>query len=277
MYLICFEAALTCYLAGAVIYFIYIFFLRKILHRVGYSFLGAGFLFHTLFFLLNYLDLGYFPVVNFRQALSFFAWAVAGSYLLIQVRFNIRTLGSFIAPLCSLLMIWSWVLPASVVHIKPIYKSVWLTIHVSTIFLGNGIFAVAFVVAIMYLLQEHQIKIKKNGFFYRRLPSLSALDSMNYYCIMVGFPMLTLGMIAGSIYAQVALGAYWRWDPKEVWSLITWLLYAILTHQRLAVGWRGRRAAIISIIGFTVLLFSLAGVNFLVKGYHSFEVLEGVQ
>jgi ABC-type transport system involved in cytochrome c biogenesis permease subunit len=98
---------------------------------------------------------------------------------------------------------------------------------------------------------------------------------MNHYCIIIGFALLTVGMITGSIYAQVALGSYWRWDPKEVWSLITWILYAVLVHQRLTVGWRGRRAAVMSIIGFAVLLFSFVGVNFLLKGYHSFQGMGG--
>jgi len=275
MYLILSKAALVCYLAGTVIYFVFIAIQKKLLHRIGYIILASGFCLHTLFFILAYAHLSYFPVINFREALSFFAWAVAGSYLIMMLKFNIRVLGSFIAPLCGVLMIWSLVLPQAVTDIKPIFKSVWLTIHVATIFLGNGIFAVAFMSAIMYLLQERQIKTKKPGFFYRRLPSLTILDSMNYYCLMVGFPLLTLGMMTGSIYAQIALGTYWRWDPKEVWSLITWLLYAALLHERLTVGWRGKRAAIMSIVCFLVLLFSFMGVNFLLKGYHSFSKLGG--
>jgi ABC-type transport system involved in cytochrome c biogenesis permease subunit len=83
-----------------------------------------------------------------------------------------------------------------------------------------------------------------------------------------------LGMLSGSIFAQYTLGSFWRWDPKEVWSLITWLLYAALLHGRLVSGWRGRRSAMISIIGFLILIFSFLGVNYLVKGYHSFSAFE---
>ena len=275
MYQAGFNVAIACYLAGTVTYFLLIILRRQILHSLGYGFLAVGFAAHTLSFISGYVQRGYFPVIDFQEALSFFAWAIAGSYLGLQLKFNIRVLGSFVTPLCSVLMICSRALPQEIVVAKPLYKSVWLTLHVITIFLGNGIFAVAFVAAVMYLLQEHQIKTKKSGFFFHRLPSLGTLDSMNYYCIMVGFPLLTLGMITGSIYAQMALGTFWRWDPKEVWSLATWLLYAALLHERLTVGWRGRRTAIMAIAGFLVLLFSLLGVNFLLKGYHSFSSLGG--
>ena len=275
MLMISFTMAFISYLLGTTMYFVYIFNQNRQLHTIGTVLLGVGFFSHTVHFIAGYIMVGYFPVVNFRQALSMFAWAMAGSYLFSLLKFNMRALGSFISPLCTIAMIWSWALPDSVTYAKPIYKSVWLTLHVGTVFLGNGAFALAFVAAIMYLLQERHIKMKKQGFFFRRLPSLSTLDSLHNFCIMFGFPLLTVGIISGSIYAQIALGSYWSWDPKEVWSLISWLLYAVLVHQRITVGWRGRRAAIMSIIAFAVLVFSFSGINFLLKGYHSFETLEG--
>ncbi|RLC00635.1 MAG: c-type cytochrome biogenesis protein CcsB, partial [Deltaproteobacteria bacterium] len=112
------------------------------------------------------------------------------------------------------------------------------------------------------------IKNKNHGFFFRRLPSLELLDSTGYTCIISGFAMLTLGLITGFLYAKLIWGRLWSWDPKEVWSGITWLLYAALLHGRFALGWRGRKAAIISVIGFVVLLFTFLGVNFLLEGHH---------
>ena len=153
-------------------------------------------------------------------------------------------------------------------------QNVWLTVHIVFIFAGNGVFAIAFLAGIMYLIQERQIKSKQLGLLYHRLPALEILDALNYNSLILGFPLLTLGMLSGSIFAQYTLGTFWRWDPKEVWSLITWLLYAALLHGRLVSGWRGRRSAMISIIGFLVLIFSFLGVNFLVKGYHSFSAFE---
>ncbi|MDZ7699343.1 MAG: cytochrome c biogenesis protein CcsA [Deltaproteobacteria bacterium] len=143
-----------------------------------------------------------------------------------------------------------------------------------TIFVGDGLLAIAFLAAVMYLIQENQIKRKRLGAIYSRLPSLATLDQINYYAILYGFPFLTIGMITGSVYAQYALGSYWRWDPKEVWSLISWLFYAALLHERLAVGWQGRRAAVMSIVCFLVLIFTFIGVSLLMGGYHSFSSLE---
>ena len=106
--------------------------------------------------------------------------------------------------------------------------------------------------------------------FYKRLPSLEALDQLNSHCLAVGFPLLTLGMITGSIWSKQTWGMYWQWDPKETWSLVTWFFYAALLHQRFTVGWRGRREAIMAIIGFLAILFTLWGVTYLLGGIHSY-------
>jgi cytochrome c-type biogenesis protein CcsB len=157
-----------------------------------------------------------------------------------------------------------------IVPLPPALKSAWLTVHASIAIMANGFLALAFCGGIMYLLQERELKKKRFGLFYTRLPSLDALDNLNNHCLAVGFPLLTLGIITGSIWAKQAWGAYWQWDPKETWSLITWLLYAALLHQRFTVGWRGRRAAIMTIIGFLAAMFTLWGVTYLLGGAHSY-------
>jgi cytochrome c-type biogenesis protein CcsB len=143
-----------------------------------------------------------------------------------------------------------------------------LILHVTVIFVGEAGFALACGLGILYLLQENAIKTKKQRFFFRRLPSLDKLDSGGYTCMVIGFTMLTLGLITGFVYAKSIWGRFWSWDPKEVWSGITWLFYAVLLHQRLTVGWRGRRSAIMAIIGFAVLVFTFLGVNLLMEGHH---------
>jgi cytochrome c-type biogenesis protein CcsB len=138
-------------------------------------------------------------------------------------------------------------------------------------FLGNAIFTLTFCCSVMYLIQEHQLKSKKMGAITQRLPSLKVLDDLSYQSLTFGFPLLTLGIITGAIWADYAWGRYWNWDPKETWSLITWLLYAALLHQRLTVGWRGRKAAIMAIIGFMAVLFTFLGVNLLLPGLHAYS------
>jgi len=179
-------------------------------------------------------------------------------------------LGSFAAPLAAFFMTISFAVPGIQTPVKPIFKSLWLTLHVGTAFVGNALLAISCLAAVMYLIQERQIKQKRFGAFYGRLPALATLDNINHYAILYGFPFLTVGMIAGSVYAQFALGVYWQWDPKEVWSLISWLFYAALIHERLAVGWQGRKAAIMSIVCFSLLIFTFLGVSLLMGGYHSF-------
>jgi cytochrome c-type biogenesis protein CcsB len=235
--------------------------------------LFAGFIFHTLFLVSRYYYLGVAPVISLKSSLSFFAWCITGVYLIFHMRFRLRVLGSFVAPLTAVLMIISSVIPGVESGVNPILRSVWFLIHVVTIFIGNGIFAITFISAVMYLIQEGQIKRKTLGSFYKRLPSLEILDSINHHSVLYGFPFLTIGMITGAIYAQNALGSYWRWDPKEVWTLITWLGYAMLLHERLAVGWRGRRAAIMSIICFSMLIFTFLAGSLWLSSYHTFRNL----
>lgn len=252
-------------------FIVYLIKQRKWMFRFSYWLLVAGFAFHTIFLGLRYYSMGTAPILDLKSALSFFSWSIIFVYLIFQIKFRLMVLGSFVAPFSAFLMMISSAMPWAEVHVKPIFKSLWLTVHVGTIFIGDGLFALTFLAAIMYLIQERQIKQKRLGSFYERLPSLATLDDINYYALICGFLFLTVGMVLGSMYAQYALGAYWRWDPKETWSLITWLFYATLLHQRITVGWRGRRAAIMSIICFCILIFSFVGVSLLLGGYHSFD------
>lgn len=242
----------------------------KSVFRCSYWLMFSGFVFQTIFLAHQYYALGTMPVVTMKLSLAFFAWSIIGVYLLFQIKFRLMVLGSFVAPLAAFLMIISSSIPAAPETVPPVLKSIWLILHVFSMFLGDGIFAIAFIAAIMYLIQERQIKRKTRGNFFKRLPSLETLDSINHYSLIYGFTLLTIGMITGAIYAQYALGSYWRWDPKEVWSLVTWIAYAILLHERLAVGWRGRRAAYMSILCFMVLIFTFLGSSMWLSSYHSF-------
>jgi len=272
-----FYLALFLYLIATGGLIVYIVRQHRWIFVTSFWFLFAGFAFHTVFLVLRSVALGAIPVLDLKSAFSFFSWCVVFIYLLFHKRFGLMVLGAFAAPLASLLMIISSAMTWPTVPVSPLFKSSWLAIHVITIFLGDALFAMAFLAAAMYLIQERQIKRKNLGFMYKRLPSLATLDSINYHSLIYGFPLLTIGMITGSIYAQLGLGTYWQWDPKEVWSLITWLFYAALLHERLAVGWRGRRAAIMSIICFGLLLFTFIGAGLWMGGYHSFGSLGGRQ
>jgi cytochrome c-type biogenesis protein CcsB len=260
------------YAVGTVGYLIYVIRTEKAIHRIAYGFLLTGFLSHTIGLVMLVSQIRQMPVTTLPQTFSLFAWAIVGSYLAFQLKFNIRILGTFVSPLAVVFMLLSSAIPSQVIPNSKLFKSFWLTSHVATMFIGMAIFALAFCAGIMYLLQERQIKTKSFGLLYRRLPSLEVLDSLNYVCLTFGFPLITIGLISGFVYAGAVWSSFWHWDPKEVLSVVTWLIYAVLLHERLAVGWRGRRAAIMAIIGFSVILVTFVGTSVILKVHHSFKL-----
>ena len=200
---------------------------------------------------------------------------IVGFFLLMRSQYKVEVLGAFVSPLALLLIIWAAVLPKAIPTLPPALKSWWLPIHVTFAFVGDAIFAIAFCAGVIYLIQERLVKSKRAGGLSQRLPSLEVLDEINYRALTIGFPLLTIGIITGAVWAEYAWGSYWSWDPKETWSLITWLLYAALLHQRLRVGWRGKKAAIMAIVGFGAVLFTFLGVNLLLEGLHTYVQWSG--
>ena len=233
--------------------------------------LTGGFLLHLVMIIHRYVVAGHTPITNLHESLSFFSMAIVGVFLFFQRRFKVVVLGSFVTPIALLMLLLSTLFPMGIAQLNPALKSKWLAVHTIVAFLGYGAFAVAFGVAIVYLIQERFLKRKKLGGLFQRLPSLDTLDEINYRCLTFGFPLLTVAIITGAIWAETAWGTYWSWDPKETWSLITWFVYAALLHGRLTTGWRGRRAAWLSIAGFCVMLFTFLGVNLLLSGLHSYK------
>ncbi len=262
------TATLLLYMLSTAGYLIYLFLQKDYLQRLGYALLLAGFLCHTVIIVYGFVESGNIPVGNLRETLCLAGWAVAGVFLIIQYRYNIKILGIYAAPFIALIMVIVSHLPQDPAQTPTIFKSLWLITHVIVILVGEAAFALACGIGVLYLLQENAIKTKRHRFFFRRLPSLDLLDTVGYACIVIGFTMLTLGLITGFIYAKSVWGRFWSGDPKEVWAGITWLFYAVLLHERLTVGWRGRRSAIMAIIGFGVLLFTFLGVNLLMEGHH---------
>ncbi len=269
------KATALFYLVGALLYLYFVFTLNERSARLGRMFLLIGVALHGAGFAGRYASAGYTPITSLFESLSFSAFAIVCVFLAFELRYNLRVLGAFVAPLAFFFSLFAAFLPGEVLTLAPALNSYWLPVHVMLLFFGNAVFAVAFGAGIMYLLMERELKRKKLGPIFKRLPSLDVLDDINHRCLTIGFPLLTLGIITGSIWAEYAWGSYWSWDPKEVWSLITWLLYAALLHGRMTVGWRGRKAAILAIVGFCSVLFTFLGVNLLLPGLHTYTNLSG--
>jgi cytochrome c-type biogenesis protein CcsB len=218
-----------------------------------------------------HLGIGHAPLSNLYESLIFFAWTIVFLYLLIEWRTKNRSLGVFATPLAFLAMAYASYSPTISSRIQPLVpalKSNWLIAHVLTCFFGYAAFGLAFGLSLMYLLKKRE-KPEGSNVFIRILPESSILDDLNYQMVVIGFLLLTLGIITGSVWAPSAWGSYWSWDPKETWSLITWLVYAALLHSRMVRGWRGNKLALLSIIGFSCVLFTYFGVNYL-AGLHSY-------
>lgn len=256
------------YMTGTAGYFAYLFFQKDYLQKIGFGLLCFGFLFHSTSIALGFFRSGHIPVNNLNETLLIAAWAVVGVFLWVQYKYRLKILGVYAAPLAAFVMVMASQLSREPAQTKNIFNSFWFHIHILGVFIGEAAFALACGLGILYLIQEYAIKSKTHGFFYKRLPSLELLDLTGYACIIIGFILLTLGLITGFVYAESLWGRLWSWDPKEIWSGITWLIYAALLHQRMTVGWKGRKSAIMAIIGFMVILFTFFGVNFLLKGHH---------
>ncbi len=273
--LLLFKATLLIYFMSTILYLISVISRRDKMAIYAKWVLVGGFALHCLTIFARWLITEITPVASFHESLSFFALTLVGIFLLFDLRYRTPILGAFVCPIALVLMIGGTVAPRQPIAPNPILDSWWFPIHVTLAFLGHAVFAIAGIAGVMYLLQERMLKSKKfSGLFYR-LPSLDVLDSINYKCLTFGFPLMTMGIISGAIWANSAWGGYWRWDPKETWALITWFLYAALLHGRLTVGWRGRRAAIFAIIGFLCLLFTFFGVNMFLSGVHTFSDFTG--
>ncbi|MFH0729682.1 MAG: c-type cytochrome biogenesis protein CcsB [Pseudomonadota bacterium] len=219
------------------------------------------------------LGIGHAPLSNLYESLVFFACTIVVLYLFLERRHLNRILGVFAAPIAFLAMAYASLAPGINDQIQPLIpalKSNWLIAHVITCFIGYAAFAVAFGIGLMFLVKQRDSK--NTGPFLSLFPPLDTLDELILQLVKFGFLFLTVGIITGAVWANSAWGRYWGWDPKETWSLVTWLVYAAMLHFRIFLSWRGKVFAIFSIIGFLAVLFTYFGVNYL-PGLHSYGVI----
>jgi cytochrome c-type biogenesis protein CcsB len=264
------------YFAAFMLYLLAMVMNRDLLARLGTFTSLIGLTAQTVAIILRWaasyrMGIGHAPFSNLYESLIFFAWTLMLLYMIVEWRTRNRTFGTFVTPLAFLAMAYASFSPNISSHIQPLIpalKSNWLISHVITCFFGYAAFGLSFGLSIMYLLKRLDASEKKN-IFLKLIPSQGILDDLNYQMIVIGFLMLTLGIITGAVWAHSAWGSYWSWDPKETWSLITWLIYAAVIHSRMVRGWKGKRIAILSMVGFFCVLFTYFGVNYL-AGLHSY-------
>jgi cytochrome c-type biogenesis protein CcsB len=244
----------------------------KVADRIAPFAAAAGFVAHTAAIVLEGIRLHMVPFMNLSGSLVFFAWAVMAFYITVARSHRINGIGAFASFMSGGTVTTALLLPNKVSGMLiPALNSHWSTIHIGSALISYAGFFLAFASALGYLIQERMLKSKRISAMQKRLPPLDMLDSLAYRMIAVSFPMLTLGIITGALWAQQAWGSYWTWDPKESWALVTWLLYAAYLHVRVIQGWRGKWANRLLIAGFACMLITFVGVNLLSTGLHKYN------
>lgn len=268
-----FRVSAVFYILAAVVFGASLILGRKSLGWVGFALMSLGLVEQIVGVSARWMLAGRAPLSNMYESFTFATAGMVVVALAFEAVNRMRLAGLGGAVLGFIFMVLADKAPIFDSQIKPLMpalQSSWLTYHVVTIMLSYSAFALSFFVSMAYLGKDLLGgDVSPNGLL-RRIPSMDALDTFNYKVVAVGFPLLTLGIILGAVWAATAWGRPWGFDPKETWSAITWLIYAIYLHARYLAGWKGRRAAILSLIGFAGVLFTYLGVNYWLPGLHSY-------
>ncbi|MCU0478372.1 MAG: c-type cytochrome biogenesis protein CcsB [Chloroflexi bacterium] len=225
---------------------------------LGFALIGASLVFRAI-------ATGHGPFSNMYEFSIAFAWGILGAYYWFEHKYHQRMLGLLALPVALGMLLYASTIPADIEPLVPaLQNNLLLSVHVATAIVAYGSFTVAFAAAVLYLAQPESGRWG--------LPKPAILDEIGYRAIVVGFPFLTLVIVLGALWADVAWGRYWGWDPKETASLVTWFIYGAYLHARVMRGWRGRKAAILLIVGFGATLLTYFG-NLFFGGLHSYSGL----
>lgn len=266
--------AFAVYFLAMIAYWLWLKNKNELIGKIALMLAITGFAANTCTLVIRTIIAHRLPLSNGFEFILTFCWGIVAAYVFAEIRYKLKALGSFVMPIPFLLLSFTIMTMSPqeklITAIPPVLKSPWLTFHVLTAILAYGAFAVSFGLALMYLLKTRFSSESNPTGILSRFPELDVLDALSYKVIIFAFPLLTLVIITGAIWANYAWGTYWSWDPKETWSLITWIIYAAYLHARLTYGWKGKRAAWLAVLGFAAVLFTFFGVNYLLSGLHSY-------
>lgn len=294
-------------LVGLIVYWSNLAFIEN--KKLSIISIGCTIIINTCLFttlLSRWILNGYFPLSNLYESLLFLTWSLTFTQIILESKNSSKIIGSINMPICLFIIAFaSFYLPPEMQKASPLVpalRSNWLMMHVTVMMISYATLIIGSLLSILFLiiaknndieiqgssinqisskplttnslntpykLNNNKILIKTSN-PYSKLTLLESLDNLSYRIIGLGFPLLTIGIIAGAVWANETWGAYWSWDPKETWALITWLIFASYLHSRFTKSWKGKKPAILASVGFFVVWICYLGVNFLGKGLHSY-------
>ncbi len=262
-----FTIVLIGYFLTTILYFAFVIAKKEMLAKAASGIQVAVLILHTAALVLRGIGAGRWPMTNQYEFATSFAWALCLVSLIFIRKYRFHALGAFASPLILLIIGYAAMQSREAHELMPSLRSSWLAFHVSTAIIAYGAFGVAFVLSLIFLFRGNK---RTDDFWHRYIPENDKLDAISYRSVTLGMLFLTLTMLTGAIWAQQAWGSYWSWDPKETWSLVTWIIYAVYLHLRLRRGWRGKPAAWFAVVGFLCVIFTYLGVNTFLPGIHSY-------
>ncbi|MCL4462157.1 MAG: c-type cytochrome biogenesis protein CcsB [Nitrospirae bacterium] len=268
-----YNTVVALYLVAGILYFLFLISHKKEMGQMASTVTFSGWVVNTAALVGRGIADHHAPWSNLYETLFLFSWASILGYMIMEMKYKVRVAGAFVLTLVLFAVGAAKLLPyryQMVEPLNPALNSYWLKIHVFTMFMSYAAFGISASLALIYLLKKRSESRGTTGWILKEFPNTEALDDMTYKAVMVGFPLLTLGVIFGAMWAYEAWGGYWSWDPKETWSLITWFVYAAYLHARMTRGLRGAPSAWFSIGGFVSVVFLYWGVSFIIPGLHAY-------
>ncbi|OHB88163.1 MAG: c-type cytochrome biogenesis protein CcsB [Planctomycetes bacterium RIFCSPHIGHO2_02_FULL_52_58] len=231
----------------------------EVLRRGAVALFVAAFLLNSILVVNRWVEAGHAPFSNLYESLVFYAWSVGFAYLVLEYLYGLRIVGALSAVMIMLLLLYASTTDETIKPLMPALQSNWLTIHVVTYFIGYGALGISFITALLFL--GSWMRSGKNPG-----ETMLGFEKLSYKIVAFGFPFLTLGLVTGAVWANKAWGTYWSWDPKETWSLITWLIYLGYLHLPLALPRMNIDRAKIPLIQSSCLVLAFLAVVFTYLG-----------
>lgn len=263
----------ACYLAAFLMHLKFFSEAHDKNHRAAFAVMRVGFLIATFYFGAEAIENGFFlPVVNFSQAMAFFAWSLAFVYLVLVVKAQSESFGLILSPILLTLTSaacfakWQY---GDAVTIKQSLLNPYFIVHIVSAFFAYACFTLSFAAGILYLIQYRELKSKSAGTFYHRLPSLEDLERLIYQPLLWGAPLLVAALTIGVIWSKFAFGEFWIFDPKTIATAVIAVLYSSILYLRYVSSIRGKQVALMSLIVFGLVLASFVGTRF-IQGSHNF-------